>query len=177
MIVLLRNRVLALLGRITSALVGASLVLVGKEREPLPPVVSTRLTGLHGNWFVLAPAGPGAGTPERVRVTAVNPQDGRVDLAPPVTEPAPKGTPVAPTSWMPFCTEAARWHLATNAAPLPDDCRVAWVADDRAQIILARSRRDVLWLLSRQAALSDAQRQKATDYIRELGYPSSALDN
>lgn len=177
----LKNRLLALLGRLSGTVVGASLARVGKSREPLPAAVEAREAELGGCWFVIAHNAPNTPADRQVTLTAVDGTasgDGPVRLRTRAGDLPVVTPPVLPPVWAPFGTETVLQPPPLQVPPMQhDDYRIAWVADDRAQIILARGPRDVVWLLSRRSLLSDAERRTAAERIRDLGYSLATLKN
>lgn len=59
--------------------------------------------------------------------------------------------------------------------PFRADYRVSYVADDYGQTVIAREKRDYVWIMSRTPAMSDADLKKLTDFVARQGYDVSKL--
>ena len=59
--------------------------------------------------------------------------------------------------------------------PIQAEYVIAWVDADYGQTIVGRSKRDYVWLMSRQPSLPAAELAAAIQKIRELGYDTTKL--
>ena len=70
--------------------------------------------------------------------------------------------------------DAAIWGMQF-IWPFKADYRIAHVEDDYGVTIVAREKRDYVWLMSRSPEMDDATYQAYVDQIADLGYDVSAL--
>ena len=54
--------------------------------------------------------------------------------------------------------------------PIKADYRIVWLADDYSQTVVAREKRDYLWIMARTPVISDADYQKHVAFAQSLGY-------
>jgi apolipoprotein D and lipocalin family protein len=68
----------------------------------------------------------------------------------------------------------ARWGMQF-VWPIKADYRIVWLADDYSQTVIARQKRDYLWIMARTPQISDADLQKHIDYAILLGYDPALI--
>lgn len=68
----------------------------------------------------------------------------------------------------------ARWGMQF-IWPIKADYRIVWLADDYSQTIVAREKRDYLWIMARTPEISDADYQKHVAFAKSLGYDVSKI--
>ena len=59
--------------------------------------------------------------------------------------------------------------------PIKADYRIVWLADDYSQTIVAREKRDYLWIMARTPTIPDADYAKLVAYSQSLGYDVSKI--
>lgn len=59
--------------------------------------------------------------------------------------------------------------------PIKADYRIVWLAEDYSQTIVAREKRDYLWIMARTRAISDADYQKHVAFAVSLGYDATRI--
>jgi apolipoprotein D and lipocalin family protein len=59
--------------------------------------------------------------------------------------------------------------------PIKADYRIAWIAPDYSQVVVAREKRDYLWIMARTPQLPDAEYQRLTEFAGSLGYDISQI--
>jgi apolipoprotein D and lipocalin family protein len=59
--------------------------------------------------------------------------------------------------------------------PIKGDYRIIYLAEDYSTTIIGRTRRDYVWLMARSPEISEAEYQKAEQFIAEAGYDTSEL--
>jgi apolipoprotein D and lipocalin family protein len=60
--------------------------------------------------------------------------------------------------------------------PIKADYRIAWLADDYSQVVVARRRRDYVWIMARTPAISDVDYQKLRMFAAGLGYDKAKIN-
>jgi apolipoprotein D and lipocalin family protein len=59
--------------------------------------------------------------------------------------------------------------------PIKADYRIVWLAEDYSQTVIARQKRDYLWIMARTPQISDADLKKHIDYAILLGYDPALI--
>lgn len=59
--------------------------------------------------------------------------------------------------------------------PFKADYRIVWIAPDYTQVVVAREKRDYLWIMARTPQLPDADYQRLTGFAASLGYDVSQI--
>jgi apolipoprotein D and lipocalin family protein len=59
--------------------------------------------------------------------------------------------------------------------PIKADYRIAWLDDDYSQTVIARNKRDFVWLMAREPSISEDEYEKLVAFIASLGYDTSKL--
>ena len=59
--------------------------------------------------------------------------------------------------------------------PIKSDYRIAWIADDYGSVLVAREKRDYLWIMSRQPTLPTDELERLERKAVELGYDMSKI--
>ncbi len=59
--------------------------------------------------------------------------------------------------------------------PIKSDYRIAYLSNDYSVTVIARNRRDYVWIMSRKPQMDNLELQKLTNFISELGYDISKL--
>lgn len=59
--------------------------------------------------------------------------------------------------------------------PIKGDYRIIYLAEDYSTTIIGRTKRDYVWLMARSPAMSEAEYQKAVQFIAAAGYDTSDL--
>lgn len=72
-------------------------------------------------------------------------------------------------------TANAVWKIRFPFLPLRFDYRIAWLARDYSQVIVARKRRDYVWFMARAPQVSQTDYDAAVERIRSMGYDASHL--
>lgn len=60
--------------------------------------------------------------------------------------------------------------------PIKADYRIVYLSDDYSQTIVARQKRDYVWIMARTPTISDDDYEKLVDFVRQLGYDVSKLE-
>jgi apolipoprotein D and lipocalin family protein len=59
--------------------------------------------------------------------------------------------------------------------PIKGDYRIVYVADDYSTTIVARQKRDFVWIMARTPAISDVDYDRLVSFVESLGYDTSKL--
>jgi apolipoprotein D and lipocalin family protein len=71
-------------------------------------------------------------------------------------------------------TTNARWGMQF-VWPIKADYRIVWLADDYSQTVVARQKRDYLWIMARTPEIPAADLEKRIDYAILLGYDPALI--
>ena len=59
--------------------------------------------------------------------------------------------------------------------PIRADYRIAWLAPDYSQVVIAREKRDYAWIMARTPRIADAQLDELYEFLRANGYDAGSL--
>ncbi len=59
--------------------------------------------------------------------------------------------------------------------PIKADYRIAWISPDYDQVVVAREKRDYLWIMARSPAIPDADYARLSEFAVSLGYEASQI--
>lgn len=59
--------------------------------------------------------------------------------------------------------------------PIKADYRIAWLDDNYSRTVIARNKRDFVWLMAREPSISDIEYAELVGFIESLGYDVSKL--
>jgi apolipoprotein D and lipocalin family protein len=59
--------------------------------------------------------------------------------------------------------------------PVKSDYRIAWIADDYSQVVVAREKRDYLWIMARSPHISDGDYRERVNFAASLGYDPAKI--
>ena len=59
--------------------------------------------------------------------------------------------------------------------PIKADYRIVYLSDDYSQTIIARQKRDFIWIMARTPEISDADYQRLVDFSASIGYDVSKI--
>lgn len=161
-----------------AALVLGCAALTGCSTNPLMPAVDkVDLSRFMGAWYVIAdiPAWPERNAYNEVESYAMRP-DGRVQTTlrfragsfdGDLKTMHPVGTVIPQTG-------NARWNMQF-IWPFQAEYVIAYLDSDYRSTIIARSKRDYVWIMARTPHLSEAEYGKLVSQVRKLGYDPSLL--
>ncbi|HSW14186.1 MAG TPA: lipocalin family protein [Solimonas sp.] len=156
----------------------ALLLLAGcASPAPLPTVGQVDLQRYMGDWYVIANIPPWI---EKEAVNSVEnyrlDEDGNV----PTVFTYRKKTFDGPLKTL--TNTAYVVNRQTNAEwgvqfiwPIKAEYRIAWLAPDYSQVIVARSKRDYVWLMARTPQIPEAEYRALKQRIADMGYDESKL--
>ena len=59
--------------------------------------------------------------------------------------------------------------------PIKADYRIVYVSDDYSQTVIARQKRDFVWIMAKSPSISDDDYNKLVAFVAELGYDTTKL--
>jgi len=68
----------------------------------------------------------------------------------------------------------ARWGMRF-VWPIKADYRIVYVSDDYSQTVIARQKRDFVWIMAKSPSMSDDDYNKLVAFVAELGYDTTKL--
>lgn len=60
--------------------------------------------------------------------------------------------------------------------PIKADYRIVYLADDYSQTIVARQKRDFIWIMARTPSISDADYERLLAFAASIGYDTDAIE-
>ena len=150
----------------------------GLSSADLPPIIAPEvdLERFSGKWFVVA------STPVVIDKNAFNaieeyakPVGNRIATKFSFNNGAPDGTlkTYTPTAYVSKDSNAV-WGMQF-IWPFRAEYRIAYIDDDYSETIVARSKRDFVWVMTRDPFLPQARLQALNDKVIALGYDRSKL--
>ena len=164
----------------TLALVLALLLLPACQSVPPAPmktVARVDLPRFMGSWYVIG------NIPTAVEKDAYNAietykldDDGTIDTTFTYRKGGFDGKPkeMHPRGFIRDPASNALWGMQF-IWPIKADYRIVWLADDYSQTVVAREKRDYLWIMARTPNIPDADYQKHVDFAQSLGYDVSQI--
>lgn len=149
----------------------------GMPIEPLPRAESVDLQRFMGQWYVIAQIAPGSvgeshNGEELYALTA----DGEVDTLYSYRDGSFDGElkESNTTGFIVDGTNNAEWKMQI-VWPIKLEYVVSYVDEDYQNTIIARSKRDFVWLMSRSPIVEGSQYDEMVERIEKLGYDTSEL--
>ena len=59
--------------------------------------------------------------------------------------------------------------------PIKADYRISYLSEDYGQTVIAREKRDYVWIMARTPTLSDSDYARLTSFVASIGYDTSKL--
>ena len=59
--------------------------------------------------------------------------------------------------------------------PIKSDYRIAWIAEDYSQVVVAREKRDYVWIMARTPTVDPADLAKHKSFAQSLGYDAAKI--
>jgi len=175
----MRPRALALL--LGVALVGALVAsCAGPGRRaapPLPTAGTVDLPRFMGRWYVIAsiPTWLEKGALDATERYTLQP-DGTVDIDFRYRKEADAAA-FSHLGSRGFIQDASRAVWGVQFIwPIRADYRIAWLADDYGRVIVAREKRDYVWIMSRTPTLAEADYQQLVARVAAMGYDPALLE-
>jgi apolipoprotein D and lipocalin family protein len=154
------------------------MMLAGCTSAPtVPPAKSVDLERFMGDWYVIAniPTPPEEGAYNAVESYRID-QDGSIATTFKFRQGAFNGPEkvMHPRGFVRDGTSNAVWGMQF-IWPIKAEYVISHVDPDYRETIVARSRRDYVWIMARQPTLSDADYARLEQKVRDLGYDVSKL--
>jgi apolipoprotein D and lipocalin family protein len=144
---------------------------------PVPAVDKVDLERFMGDWYVIASIPTFI---EKVAYNAVESyelnEDGSIATTFVFNKGGFNGKPkrYEPTGFVTDTESNAIWGMQF-VWPIKADYRIAWLDDDYSRTVIARNKRDFVWLMAREPSISDEEYEKLVAFIASLGYDASKL--
>lgn len=165
-----RGALLAL-GLIGTAL-GAACATRGDTSTPLPVADQVNLQRYMGPWFIVGAIGLGLedGAHNAVETYSLKP-DGTIDVVFRFRKDSYGGELETKntTAWVVAGTDNAEWRVRTFW-PLKQQYVISHLEPDYSAAIVARERRDYVWILARSPQMSETQFNAYRQKIAAMGY-------
>jgi apolipoprotein D and lipocalin family protein len=79
-----------------------------------------------------------------------------------------------PKGWVTDTDTNAVWGMQF-IWPIKADYRIVYLTPDYSQTVIARNKRDYVWIMARTPGISDEDYQKLTEFVAGIGYDTSKL--
>ena len=157
-----------------------ALLLLGLESVKLPPiptVSSVDLPRYMGRWYVIAniPTSFEKGAHNSVESYSLNP-DGTIATLFTCRKDSFEGElkKMQPRAWVKDGSTNAAWWMQF-IWPLKAEHLIAYVSPDYTQTIIARTKRDYVWIMARTPEIPEEEFELLAAKVGELGYDRSKL--
>jgi apolipoprotein D and lipocalin family protein len=158
----------------------AALLLLGLtsiKREPIPTVPQVDLERFMGNWFLIAsiPTSYEDGAHNVVETYSLNP-DGTIATVFTYRKGGFDGPlkTMTPKGFVRDTGSNAVWGMQFFW-PIRAEYLITYVSPDYTQTIVARTKRDHVWIMSRTPSMEDADYERLVAMIGDWGYDVSKL--
>jgi apolipoprotein D and lipocalin family protein len=145
--------------------------------DPMDTVEQVDLERFMGDWYVVAniPTFVEKGAHNAVESYALNP-DGTIATTFRFNKDAFDGAEKVyhPKGFVLDTTSNARWGMQF-IWPIKADYRIVYLDEDYQLTVIARAKRDYVWVMSRTPEFSDAELARMRELIGRLGYEASEL--
>ena len=61
--------------------------------------------------------------------------------------------------------------------PIKSDYRIAWLADDYSQVVVAREKRDYVWIMARTPHIDESDLERLKSIAQSLGYDAAKIQD
>lgn len=155
----------------------AMLALHCASPQPMPTVAKVDLPRFMGKWYVIA-AIPTFIETEAFNATeeyTLNP-DGEIDTVFTFRKGAFDGPEKKynPRGFVVNQETKAEWKMQF-LWPFKSEFLISYVSDDYARTIIARTKRDYVWIMARSAEIPAVEYQKLVAFLRQNGYDTKKL--
>lgn len=131
-----------------------------------------------GDWYVIAniPTFVEKGAHNAVETYAMN-EDGTVDTTFVFRADAFDGPEKRynPRGFILDKETNARWGMRF-VWPLKSDYRIVYLDDDYSQTIIARQKRDFIWIMARTPTITDADYDRLVEFAASIGYDTGKIE-
>ena len=145
--------------------------------KPLTLVPHVELPRFMGDWYVIA------SIPTWLEKDAHNPKESyRLDADGTVATTFTFNAGSADGPVKTYTSKGIVIDSASNAVwgqqyvwPFKADYRISYLSSDYGQVVVAREKRDYVWIMSRSPTMSDADLRSLTEFVRSQGYDVAQL--
>ena len=160
-----------------AALLTAIVAGCASTQPAITPVASVDLPRFMGDWYVIAsiPTRMERGAHNAVESYALD-GDGRIATVFRFRKDGPEGTleTMTPTGFVRPGTGNAVWGMQF-VWPVKAEYIIASLADDYADTIVARNKRDYVWIMARTPTLPESRYRQLVSEVAAMGYDTSRL--
>ncbi len=147
------------------------------DRPPLAVAAQVDLTRFMGDWYVIAsiPTFIEKGAHNAIESYRLSP-DGSIETTFRFRAGGFDGAEkrYTPRGFVVDATSSAVWEMQF-LWPLRSDYRIAYVAPDYSQTVIAREKRDYAWIMARTPSIPDADYERLLGLLRTQGYDVAAM--
>ena len=147
------------------------------KHEPIPLVKYVDLDKFMGTWYVIAhiPSYPEKNAFNAVETYKLN-ENGTITTTFTFNEGGYNGNlrTLNPTGFIIDDQSNAVWGMQF-IWPIKADYRITYLNDNYTQTIIAREKRDYVWIMARQSEISLVDYEKLVNFIESLGYEKSKI--
>lgn len=147
------------------------------NHPPIEPVPYVDLERFMGDWYVIAsiPTFLEKGAHNAVESYALN-EDGSIATTFEFRKDGFDGKrkTYTPTGFVTDTESNAIWGMRF-IWPIKADYRIAYLDEDYSHTVIARNKRDFVWLMARTPAISDSDYAELVELIESLGYDIAKL--
>jgi len=159
---------------------GAILLLAGCQSAPMPPLAQAEkvdLARFMGDWYVIAniPTFIEKGAHNAIESYRLD-ADGTIATTFTFRADSFDGKPkrYTPRGFVIDHDSNAVWGMRF-IWPLKSDYRIAYLNADYSQTVIARSKRDYVWIMARTPTIPDADYQQLLRFVADQGYDMSLV--
>jgi apolipoprotein D and lipocalin family protein len=147
------------------------------NHAPIEPVTYVDLERFMGDWYVIAniPTFLEKGAHNAVESYALN-EDGSIATTFEFRKDGFDGKrkTYTPTGFVTDTESNAIWGMRF-IWPIKADYRIVYLDEDYSQTVIARNKRDFVWLMARTPEISDSDYAELVELIESLGYDIAKL--
>ena len=147
------------------------------NQEPLQPVDYVDIERFMGDWYVIAniPTFVEKGAHNAVETYELN-DDGTIATTFVYRKDSFDGKrkEYNPKGFITDTQSNAVWGMRF-IWPIKADYRIVYLTDDYSQTVIARNKRDFVWVMAREPAIPDADYDKIVAMIGDMGYDTSKI--
>jgi len=159
------------------AIAGALAGCASKGPE-LETVEFVDLERFMGEWYVIAniPTRLEVGAHNAVEHYALN-EDGSIATTFTFRADAFDGKPkrYEPTGFVLDTVSNARWGMRF-VWPIKADYRIVYLDDNYSQTVIARQKRDYVWIMARSPSIPDSDYEKLVEFVGSIGYDTTLIE-
>jgi apolipoprotein D and lipocalin family protein len=160
---------------VTSAMLLASCAAKGPEMKTVDHVDLERFMG---DWYVIAniPTFLEKGAHNAIENYALN-EDGTIATTFTFRADAFDGKEkeYSPKGFVKDTASNALWGMRF-VWPIKADYRIVYLNEDYSQTIIARQKKDFVWIMARTPSISDEDYARMSEFVAELGYDMSKVE-